>query len=71
MTTNAFGKAIAAKRAKQSYRVVAPDIGINFSVLARIEHGQWPCVKSFIKLVRWLEIPPDRALEMLDEPAPV
>lgn len=55
-----FAARIREIRGKRGLREVAQDIGeISASTLSRIENGNIPDLDTFIRVCRWLGVPPD------------
>ncbi|MCC6192456.1 MAG: helix-turn-helix transcriptional regulator [Anaerolineales bacterium] len=55
-----FAQLVRAKRGKRGLRVVADEIGsVTASTLSRIENGKVPDLNTFIRICRWLGLPPD------------
>jgi len=56
-----FAAMVKAKRAGRGMRAVAQEIGgVSASTLSRIEQGRVPDLDTFIRICRWLEVPPNR-----------
>jgi len=60
LNTAKLGEMVKLKRGNKGLRTVAEEIGgITAPTLSRIERGNLPDVDSFLKLCKWLQVPPD------------
>lgn len=60
LNTSKLGQMVKAKRGIKGLRAVADEIGgITAPTLSRIERGNLPDVDSFLRICKWLQVPPD------------
>jgi transcriptional regulator with XRE-family HTH domain len=60
LNTAKLGEMVKLKRGNMGLRMVAEEIGgITAPTLSRIERGNLPDVDSFLKICKWLQVPPD------------
>lgn len=48
------------KKPVKSLREAAKEVGINHSVLTRVENGQTPAITTLIKICVWMEVNPGK-----------
>src|SRR5258708_24774285 len=59
--TRLLAEELRQKRGKRGLRAVADEIGnVSASTLSRIEQGKVPDLDTFVRICRWLDVPPDR-----------
>lgn len=59
--TQLLASELRQKRGKRGLRTVAEEIGnVSASTLSRIEQEKVPDLDTFIRLCRWLDVPPSR-----------
>lgn len=55
-----FATLLRERRGTRGLRAVAKEIGeVSASTLSRIEQGKLPDLDTFIRICRWLDVPPD------------
>ena len=63
-----FSAMLRAKRGETGLRDTAAEIeGVSASTLSRIEQGSLPDLDTFIRICRWLKVPPSQFIPGFDE----
>lgn len=60
LDTAALKELVRKRRAGQSLRQTAEEVGVSFSTLTRVEAGAQPDLTSFTKICAWLGVAPSR-----------